>query len=169
MVIRSLVPGGSAERHGGLLPGDQLVSVNHSQLDLLTLAQSVEVLKSIPSGTVRLGIRKPLVVSLDLLVLCSNCTLKPSSGGRSSGSGLDQPSSCECRSINGKCHCLVLGPYHVVFGFHRSRCSSCTKSKPCSSGSWSPSLKPSSLKSRPSSLGCSYSSLSFRPCTVQTF
>ncbi|XP_062252021.1 inaD-like protein isoform X2 [Platichthys flesus] len=62
MVIRSLVPGGSAERHGGLLPGDQLVSVNHIQLDLLTLAQSVEVLKSIPSGTVRLGIRKPLVV-----------------------------------------------------------------------------------------------------------
>ncbi|XP_069376083.1 inaD-like protein isoform X2 [Paralichthys olivaceus] len=61
MVIRSLVPGGSAERHGGLLPGDQLVSVNQTQLDLLTLAQSVEVLKSIPSGTVRLGIRKPLV------------------------------------------------------------------------------------------------------------
>ncbi|GLD69154.1 inaD-like protein isoform X1, partial [Lates japonicus] len=62
MVIRSLVPGGSAERHGGLLPGDQLVSVNQTQLDLLTLAQAVEVLKSAPHGTVRLGIRKPLVV-----------------------------------------------------------------------------------------------------------
>ncbi|XP_018531678.1 inaD-like protein isoform X2 [Lates calcarifer] len=62
MVIRSLVPGGSAERHGGLLPGDQLVSVNQTQLDLLTLAQAVEVLKSAPPGTVRLGIRKPLVV-----------------------------------------------------------------------------------------------------------
>lgn len=68
MVIRSLVPGGSAERHGGLLPGDQLVSVNQTQLDLLTLAQAVEVLKSAPPGTVRLGIRKPLVVCLDLLV-----------------------------------------------------------------------------------------------------
>ncbi|KAM9364913.1 inaD-like protein [Pholidichthys leucotaenia] len=62
MVIRSLVPGGSAERHGGLLPGDQLVSVNQTQLDLLTLAQAVEVLKSAPPGTVCLGIRKPLVV-----------------------------------------------------------------------------------------------------------
>ncbi|XP_013878575.1 inaD-like protein [Austrofundulus limnaeus] len=61
MVIRSLVPGGSAERHGGLLPGDQLVSVNNTQLDLLTLAQAVEVLKSAPPGTVQLGIRKPLV------------------------------------------------------------------------------------------------------------
>uniref|UniRef100_A0A3B4VFU2 PATJ crumbs cell polarity complex component n=1 Tax=Seriola dumerili TaxID=41447 RepID=A0A3B4VFU2_SERDU len=69
MVIRSLVPGGSAEHHGGLLPGDQLVSVNQTQLDLLTLAQSVEVLKSAPPGTVRLGIRRPLVVSLDLPVL----------------------------------------------------------------------------------------------------
>lgn len=69
MVIRSLVPGGSAERHGGLLPGDQLVSVNQTQLDLHTLAQAVEVLKAAPPGTVRLGIRKPLVVSLDFLVL----------------------------------------------------------------------------------------------------
>lgn len=62
MVIRSLVAGGSAERDGGLLPGDQLVSVNQTQLDFLSLAQAVEVLKSAPPGTVHLGIRKPLVV-----------------------------------------------------------------------------------------------------------
>ncbi|XP_037553698.1 inaD-like protein [Nematolebias whitei] len=62
MVIRSLVPGGSAKRHGGLLPGDQLVSVNSTQLDLLTLAEAVDVLKSAPPGAVHLGIRKPLVV-----------------------------------------------------------------------------------------------------------
>ncbi|KAM7012175.1 inaD-like protein isoform 2-T2 [Tautogolabrus adspersus] len=62
MVVRSLVPGSSAEHHGGLLPGDQLVSVNQTQVDLLTLNEAVEVLKSAPSGTVRLGIRKPLVV-----------------------------------------------------------------------------------------------------------
>ncbi|RVE74143.1 hypothetical protein OJAV_G00038390 [Oryzias javanicus] len=61
MVIRSLVPGGSAESHGGLLPGDQLVSVNSTPLDALTLAQAVEVLKAAPPGPVRLGIRKPLV------------------------------------------------------------------------------------------------------------
>lgn len=64
MVIRSLVPGGSAERHGGLLPGDQLISVNQTQLDLLSLSQAVEVLKSAPPGTVRLGIRKPLVLDV---------------------------------------------------------------------------------------------------------
>ncbi|XP_033996846.1 LOW QUALITY PROTEIN: inaD-like protein [Trematomus bernacchii] len=58
MVIRSLVAGGSADRLGALLPGDQLVSVNHTQLDLLTLGQAVEVLKSAPPGRVRLGIRK---------------------------------------------------------------------------------------------------------------
>ncbi|KAF0041597.1 hypothetical protein F2P81_005129, partial [Scophthalmus maximus] len=63
MVIRSLVAGGSAERDGGLLPGDQLVSVNQTQLDFLSLAQAVEVLKSAPPGTVHLGIRKPLVGS----------------------------------------------------------------------------------------------------------
>uniref|UniRef100_A0A3Q3E5Z4 PDZ domain-containing protein n=1 Tax=Labrus bergylta TaxID=56723 RepID=A0A3Q3E5Z4_9LABR len=62
MVVRSLVPGSPAERHGGLLPGDQLVSVNQTQVDLLTLNEAVEVLKAAPSGTVRLGIRKPLVV-----------------------------------------------------------------------------------------------------------
>uniref|UniRef100_A0A3P9B8X2 PATJ crumbs cell polarity complex component n=1 Tax=Maylandia zebra TaxID=106582 RepID=A0A3P9B8X2_9CICH len=62
MVIRSLVPGGSAELHGGLLPGDQLVSVNRTQLDMLSLAEAVEVLKCAPPGTVCLGIRKPLVV-----------------------------------------------------------------------------------------------------------
>lgn len=68
MVIRSLVPGGAAERHGGLLPGDQLVSVNHTQVDPLTLSEAVEVLKSVPPGTVRLGIRKPLVVRPQLLI-----------------------------------------------------------------------------------------------------
>lgn len=62
MVIRSLVPGSSAEQHGGLLPGDQLVSVNQVQMDQLTLSETVNLLKSVPAGTVRLGIRKPLVI-----------------------------------------------------------------------------------------------------------
>lgn len=37
------------------------MSVNHTQLDQLTLNEAVEVLKSVPPGTVRLGVRKPLV------------------------------------------------------------------------------------------------------------
>ncbi|XP_016376585.1 inaD-like protein [Sinocyclocheilus rhinocerous] len=61
IVIRSLVPGGVADIHGGLLPGDQLVFVNDTHLDTCSLAQAVEVLKSAPPGRVYLGIRKPLV------------------------------------------------------------------------------------------------------------
>ncbi|XP_030646909.1 inaD-like protein [Chanos chanos] len=61
IVIRSLVPGGVAEGHGGILPGDQLVFVNDTHLDTCTLNQAVEVLKSTPPGKVYLGIRKPLV------------------------------------------------------------------------------------------------------------
>lgn len=45
-----------------MLPGDQLVFVNDTYLDTCTLAQAVEVLKAAPSGTVYLGICKPLVV-----------------------------------------------------------------------------------------------------------
>uniref|UniRef100_A0A4W5M8A6 PDZ domain-containing protein n=1 Tax=Hucho hucho TaxID=62062 RepID=A0A4W5M8A6_9TELE len=62
IVIRSLVPGSVAERHGYMLPGDQLVFVNDTYLDTVTLSQAVEVLSAAPSGTVYLGIRKPLVV-----------------------------------------------------------------------------------------------------------
>ena len=66
IVIRSLVVGGAAERDGGLLPGDQLVSVNEVQLDRLSLDQAVDVLKGAPPGAVRLGVRKPLVSSNDM-------------------------------------------------------------------------------------------------------
>ncbi|XP_035631779.1 inaD-like protein isoform X1 [Oncorhynchus keta] len=62
IVIRSLVPGGVAECHGGVLPGDQLVFVNDTYLDTCTLPQAVEVLKAAPPGTVYLGICKPLVM-----------------------------------------------------------------------------------------------------------
>jgi len=61
-VISSLVAGGVAERGGELLPGDRLVFVNEKYLDSATLAEAVEVLKSVPPGTVSLGICKPLVV-----------------------------------------------------------------------------------------------------------
>lgn len=74
MVVRSLVPGGAAERHGGLLPGDQLVWVEQRQVEhwqaeqlqveQLSLAQAVQALKAVPPGPVHLGIRKPLVGSL---------------------------------------------------------------------------------------------------------
>lgn len=62
IVISSLVAGGVADRGGELLPGDRLVFVNEKCLDSATLAEAVEVLKSVPPGTVSLGICKPLVV-----------------------------------------------------------------------------------------------------------
>ncbi|NXL80853.1 INADL protein, partial [Leptocoma aspasia] len=61
IVISSLVAGGVAERGGQVLPGDRLVFVNEKYLDGATLAEAVEVLKSVPPGTVSLGICKPLV------------------------------------------------------------------------------------------------------------
>ncbi|NXP13755.1 INADL protein, partial [Thinocorus orbignyianus] len=61
IVISSLVAGGVAERGGELLPGDRLVFVNEKSLDSATLAEAVEVLKSVPPGPVSLGICKPLV------------------------------------------------------------------------------------------------------------
>ncbi|NWU41775.1 INADL protein, partial [Hylia prasina] len=61
IVISSLVAGGVAERGGQILPGDRLVFVNERCLDGATLAEAVEVLKSVPPGKVSLGICKPLV------------------------------------------------------------------------------------------------------------
>ncbi|KFP13798.1 InaD-like, partial [Egretta garzetta] len=61
IVVSSLVAGGVAERGGEILPGDRLVFVNEKYLDSATLAEAVEVLKSVPPGTVSLGICKPLV------------------------------------------------------------------------------------------------------------
>uniref|UniRef100_A0A8C7R843 PATJ crumbs cell polarity complex component n=1 Tax=Oncorhynchus mykiss TaxID=8022 RepID=A0A8C7R843_ONCMY len=91
IVIRSLVPGGVAECHGGVLPGDQLVFVNDTYLDTCTLPQAVEVLKAAPSGTVYLGICKPLVVRT--AVMCRRLDLSrfvmagiiPCSGQREAG------------------------------------------------------------------------------------
>lgn len=61
IVIQSLVTGGVAELTGEILPGDRLVFVNDTYLDNATLEDAVEVLKSVPPGTARFGICKPLV------------------------------------------------------------------------------------------------------------
>uniref|UniRef100_A0A8C4VBI9 PATJ crumbs cell polarity complex component n=1 Tax=Falco tinnunculus TaxID=100819 RepID=A0A8C4VBI9_FALTI len=83
IVISSLVAGGVAERGGELLPGDRLVFVNEKYLDSATLAEAVEVLKSVPPGTVSLGICKPLVVRTDFnffSVLFYDVNIKTSPG-----------------------------------------------------------------------------------------
>ncbi|KAK2119758.1 hypothetical protein P7K49_001144 [Saguinus oedipus] len=63
IVIRSLVPGGIAEKDGRLLPGDRLMFVNDVNLENSSLEEAVEALKGTPSGTVRIGVAKPLLLS----------------------------------------------------------------------------------------------------------
>ncbi|XP_044541408.1 multiple PDZ domain protein [Gracilinanus agilis] len=63
IVIRSLVPGGIAEQDGRLLPGDRLMFVNDINLENGSLEEAVQALKGAPSGTVRIGVAKPLPLS----------------------------------------------------------------------------------------------------------
>ncbi|XP_059110465.1 multiple PDZ domain protein [Peromyscus eremicus] len=63
IVIRSLVPGGVAEKDGRLLPGDRLMFVNDINLENSSLEEAVEALKGAPSGVVRIGVAKPLPLS----------------------------------------------------------------------------------------------------------
>ncbi|XP_066897605.1 multiple PDZ domain protein isoform X14 [Kogia breviceps] len=63
IVIRSLVPAGVAEKDGRLLPGDRLMFVNDVNLENSSLEEAVQALKGAPSGTVRIGVAKPLPLS----------------------------------------------------------------------------------------------------------
>ncbi|NXD14375.1 MPDZ protein, partial [Nothocercus nigrocapillus] len=63
IVIRSLVPGGVAEQDGRLLPGDRLMFVNDTNLENGSLEEAVQALKGAPSGTVKIGVAKPLPLS----------------------------------------------------------------------------------------------------------
>ncbi|XP_046315610.2 multiple PDZ domain protein-like [Marmota monax] len=69
IVIRSLVPGGIAEKDGRLLPGDRLMFVNDINLENSSLEEAVEALKGAPSGTVRIGVTKPLPVRIWILLI----------------------------------------------------------------------------------------------------
>nr|XP_035924763.1 multiple PDZ domain protein isoform X5 [Halichoerus grypus] len=63
IVIRSLVPGGIAEKDGRLLPGDRLMFVNDVNLENSSLEEAVQALKGAPAGSVRIGVAKPLPLS----------------------------------------------------------------------------------------------------------
>ncbi|KAF6125823.1 multiple PDZ domain crumbs cell polarity complex component [Phyllostomus discolor] len=63
IVIRSLVPGGIAEKDGRLLPGDRLMFVNEVNLENSSLEEAVQALKGAPSGIVKIGVSKPLPLS----------------------------------------------------------------------------------------------------------
>uniref|UniRef100_A0A182N1G4 PDZ domain-containing protein n=1 Tax=Anopheles dirus TaxID=7168 RepID=A0A182N1G4_9DIPT len=63
IVVRGLIPGGSAETTNFIFPGDRLVSVNGHSLQSATLDQAVGVLKGIPLGPARIGLCRPLSTS----------------------------------------------------------------------------------------------------------
>ncbi|NWU91139.1 MPDZ protein, partial [Upupa epops] len=63
IVIRSLVPGGVAEQDGRLLPGDRLMFVNDTNVENGCLEEAVQALKGAPTGTVKIGVAKPLPLS----------------------------------------------------------------------------------------------------------
>ncbi|PZC76817.1 patj homolog [Helicoverpa armigera] len=60
IVVRSLVPGGVAEKHGDISPGDRVMSVNGVSIKNATLDQAVQALKGAPRGIVRVGVARPL-------------------------------------------------------------------------------------------------------------
>lgn len=60
IVIRSLVPGGVAEKSGEISPGDRVMSVNGASIKNATLDQAVQALKGAPRGIVKVGIARPL-------------------------------------------------------------------------------------------------------------
>ncbi|KPI92107.1 PREDICTED: patj homolog [Papilio xuthus] len=60
IVVRSLVPGGVAEKNGEISPGDRVMSVNGGSIKNATLDQAVQALKGAPRGIVRVGIARPL-------------------------------------------------------------------------------------------------------------
>ncbi|CAF4866762.1 unnamed protein product [Pieris macdunnoughi] len=60
IVVRSLVPGGVAEKNGQISPGDRVMSVNGGTIKNATLDQAVQALKGAPRGVVRVGIARPL-------------------------------------------------------------------------------------------------------------
>lgn len=74
IVIRSLVPGGVAERDGRLLPGDRLMYVNSTDLESASLEDAVQALKGAKLGRVQIGVAKPLPVCSDRPLFFSDVT-----------------------------------------------------------------------------------------------
>lgn len=63
IVVRGLIPGGSAEHTCAIYPGDRLVCVNEHSLEGASLDEAVAILKAIPIGKARIGLCRPLSTS----------------------------------------------------------------------------------------------------------
>lgn len=60
IVVRGLIPGGSAEATNLIFPGDRIISVGSHDLHGCSLDEAVAIMKSMPMGTVRIGVCRPL-------------------------------------------------------------------------------------------------------------
>nr|KAF6486001.1 multiple PDZ domain crumbs cell polarity complex component [Rousettus aegyptiacus] len=76
IIIRSLVPGGIAEKDGRLLPGDRLMFVNDVNLENSSLEEAVQALKGAPPGIVKIGVAKPLPVDTNDADLADESTFE---------------------------------------------------------------------------------------------
>lgn len=63
IVVRGLIPGGSAEATNLIFPGDRIVSVGEHDLQGCSLDETVAIMKSLPLGVVRIGLCRPLSTS----------------------------------------------------------------------------------------------------------
>lgn len=77
IVVRGLIPGGSAESTNALFPGDRLISVAEHNLQGRTLDETVAILKTMPLGPVRIGLCRPLSASDNNLMSDNNKSLSP--------------------------------------------------------------------------------------------
>lgn len=63
IVVRGLIPGGSAEATNLIFPGDRIISVGEHDLQGCSLDETVAIMKSMPLGVVRIGLCRPLSTS----------------------------------------------------------------------------------------------------------
>ncbi|XP_031637649.1 patj homolog isoform X2 [Contarinia nasturtii] len=63
IVVRGLIPGGSAEKNNLIFPGDRIISVGEHDIQGCSLDEAVSIMKSVPVGLVRIGLCRPLCTS----------------------------------------------------------------------------------------------------------
>lgn len=63
IVVRGLIPGGSAEATNLIFPGDRIVTVGEHDLQGCSLDETVSIMKSLPLGIVKIGLCRPLSTS----------------------------------------------------------------------------------------------------------
>ncbi|CAH1188432.1 unnamed protein product [Phyllotreta striolata] len=130
IVVRSLVPGGVAQRDGRLLPGDRLVSVNEANVERAPLDAAVRALKGAPRGVVRIAVVKPA-----------------SGGGGDAGSRTSQDTEDDHTCLEDFQECIeefqeCLDAVHICIEDENSLSQSCMSDLGGSDGAATPKIDP---------------------------